>query len=462
MDADGAARAGHIGGGDRPRATVIGGGLAGCEAAARLSSRGVQVRLMEMKPRVYSPAHASPGLAELVCSNSLRSDSPDSAVGLLKEEARLLGSLVMEAADKTRVPAGRALAVDRTAFSAHVTEKIKGDPGIELVLGEEVADLAPFVSSGEVVVVAAGPLAGAGLAASLARLAGADNLHFYDALAPIVTADSLDMDVVFRADRYGEEGSGDYLNCPLDERQYEDFVKALLEADKVAARDFEEASFFEGCLPVEVMAQRNPRTLAFGPMKPVGLRDPRGGGKLAAAVQLRAENEAGTHYNMVGFQTRLTVPGQEAVFRMIPGLAKAVFARFGAVHRNTHLDAPRVLDEWQRLLPAPRVFLAGQISGVEGYVESAAQGLLAGENAARTALGLDLLIPPPESALGSLVRYLRTGPPGRPFEPSNVNFGLFPPPPESTPKRQRAALRLERARQSFQAFLTEVGHVRRS
>ncbi|MDR1921077.1 MAG: methylenetetrahydrofolate--tRNA-(uracil(54)-C(5))-methyltransferase (FADH(2)-oxidizing) TrmFO [Candidatus Adiutrix sp.] len=439
------------------RVEVIGGGLAGCEAAWRAAARGLSVRLWEMKPGRFSPAHRLETLAELVCSNSFRAARPESAVGLLKEEMAALGSLVMAAAKKHRVAAGGALAVDRELFSLEVTRRIEAHPLIEL-RRQEITAWPPGEAP---VVVAGGPLCSEALAALTAELAGAEHLHFYDALSPIVTYDSLDLSRLYLADRYqktpaagpAEAAGGDYLNCPLDRAEFDAFLEALLAADEVAARAFEDKRFFEGCLPIEVMARRGPRTLTFGPMKPVGLDDPRTGRRPYAAAQLRRENASGTLWNMVGFQTRLTRPAQERVFRLIPGLAKAEFARFGAIHRNAYLDAPLLLDEFQRFRANPRFFAAGQISGVEGYVESAAQGLWAGENAARAALGLELASPPPRTALGALLGHLRAGTGRGDFSPSNINFGLFPPPPPETPKSGRQAWLLKAAHEEFAGFL---------
>ncbi|MDR0622447.1 MAG: methylenetetrahydrofolate--tRNA-(uracil(54)-C(5))-methyltransferase (FADH(2)-oxidizing) TrmFO [Deltaproteobacteria bacterium] len=445
--------------------TVIGGGLAGCEAAAMAATvaakapaeGGLAVRLFEMKPECFSPAHTSPHLAELVCSNSFRSDDPDSAVGLLKAEMKLLGSLTMAAADSCRVPAGGALAVDRERFGETVDRLIAENPRIELIRAKAERPFDPALAKDGPVVVATGPLAGPETTGPLAELAGGGNLHFYDALAPIVTRDSLDPDKFFAADRYAQ-GPGSYLNCPLSQDEFEAFLAALLAADRVRARPFEEERYFEGCLPIEVMAARGPRTLTFGPMKPVGLVDPRTGQRPAAVVQLRPENLAGTHYNLVGFQTRMTVGAQEEVFRLIPALKKAKFARHGAIHRNTYVDAPRFLDPFQGIPALPGFFLAGQITGVEGYVESAAQGLWVGLNAARTALGRRPVLPPRVSALGSLLARLGPNDGQKPFCPSNVNFGLFPPPSPNLPKRQWSLERLERARSCWEPFLKEIDH----
>lgn len=418
--------------------TIIGGGLAGCEAAWQAASRGVPVALHEMKPTAYSPAHSLPGLAELVCSNSLRGASLDNAVGLLKEELRRLGSLFMAAADATRVPAGGALAVDREEFSRSVTERITGHPLIRVVRGE-VTEIPPA----GFVVIASGPLTSDLLAAGIGRLTG-DYLYFYDAIAPIVTASSIDPSVVFRASRYGKGDGDDYLNCPLDEEEYQAFVAALRMAEKVAPRSFEKVVHFEGCMPVEELAARGPETLRFGPMKPVGLVDPRTGREPHAVVQLRLENRAGTMYNLVGFQTKLTYPEQRRIFRMIPGLEQAEFVRLGSMHRNTFINAPRLLCPTFQLQAEPRLLFAGQITGVEGYVESAGSGFLAGVNAARLALGQEPLAPPPTTALGALVRHI-TDTEARHFQPMNVNYGLFPEFPGRVKKKEKRALLAERA-----------------
>ncbi|THB71860.1 MAG: methylenetetrahydrofolate--tRNA-(uracil(54)-C(5))-methyltransferase (FADH(2)-oxidizing) TrmFO, partial [Desulfovibrio sp.] len=358
---------------------IIGAGLAGCECAMALARRHIAVTLFEMKPQRFSPAHTSEGLAELVCSNSLRSDQPDAAVGVLKQEMRDLGSLVLEAAEATRLPAGKALAVDREAFSRFVTQAIEADQYITLdrreILAVDAEELAEF----DGVVVAAGPLASEALSESLGQAMGGEHLYFYDAIAPIITAESIDLDICFRASRYdkGEDEAGDYLNCPMDQAQYLAFRQALLDAEKVPSRDFEKEVHFEGCMPIETLAERGEETLAFGPFKPVGLTDPRTGERPFAVVQLRVENQAGTAYNLVGCQTKLKYGEQERVFRMIPGLENAQFERLGSVHRNTFVNAPRVLKDLE-ISARPGVYLAGQITGVEGYVESAACGLWLG------------------------------------------------------------------------------------
>ena len=399
---------------------MVGAGLAGSEAAWQLAERGVEVRLYEMKPARFSPAHQSPELAELVCSNSLRAAGLGNAVGLLKEELRRLGSLVMRAADACAVPAGRALAVDRIEFSRLVTAEIESHPRIALCR-EELREL----PAAELAVLATGPLTSEPLAAALQGLVGERSLYFYDAISPILYGDSLDTAQAFRASRW-EDGEGDYWNLPLDRSQYEAFVMALCTADTVPLHPCEAELFFEGCLPIEEMARRGPDTLRFGPMKAAGLRDPRTGRWPHAVVQLRQEDKRGVLLSVVGFQTKLRVAEQERILRALPGLGDAVFARYGSVHRNTFVDAPRLLDETLALRARPNLLLAGQITGVEGYVESAALGLLAGVNAAFRAHGRRPPEPAPETAHGALLRHLRTPPAGE-FQPSNVNFGLFPP-----------------------------------
>jgi methylenetetrahydrofolate--tRNA-(uracil-5-)-methyltransferase len=404
--------------------TVVGGGLAGSECAFQLAERGVAVRLIEQKPEARTPAHCSSGLAELVCSNSLRAAAIGNAVGLLKEEMRRCGSLIMACADATRVPAGGALAVDRERFSAEVTRRIDAHPRIERVVAvvDRIPDERPTV-------LATGPLTGEALARDLARAIGGDQLAYYDSIAPIVTADSIDWERVFAASRYDKGGDDAYVNCPMDEPQYRAFVAALLSAEKMAVHAFEEPRYFEGCLPVEVMAERGPETLSFGPMKPVGLTDPRTGRRPFAVVQLRREDQHGTAYNLVGFQTRMTQPEQRRVFGLIPGLERARFERFGSVHRNTFVNAPQVLDEALALRALPGVHLAGQITGVEGYAESAACGLCVGVMLAERMSGLPGLPPPPTTALGALLGHLRTPRPD--FQPSNVVWSMFPPLPST-------------------------------
>ena len=421
---------------------IIGGGLAGSEAAWQAARLGCRVVLHEMKPLLFSPAHHSPLLAELVCSNSLRSDAVTSAVGLLKEEMRSLGSLIMEAAAHTKVPAGKALAVDREKFARFITHKIEENDLITIVR-EEVRELPAAQPHPSAVILATGPLTSDAMAESLSRLTGIKHLSFYDAIAPIIEAESLDRDIVFQASRY-DDGPGDYLNCPMDKVQYENFIAELAGARKVEPKSFEKQKYFEGCLPIEVMLDRGPETLRFGPMKPVGLIDPRSGREAHAIVQLRMENKDGSQYNMVGFQTKLTYGEQKRVFRMIPGMEQAEFTRLGSIHRNTFVCGPELLLPSLQVKKRPDLFLAGQISGVEGYVESTAIGLLAGINGARLVSGKNPVVPPPETALGALVTHLTATAPKR-FQPSNINFGLFPSLGKKIPKRFRGEKYAERA-----------------
>lgn len=434
------------------KVTVVGGGLAGSEAAWQLARAGVAVELREMKPLRRSPAHRLDGLAELVCSNSLRSDNPENAVGLLHEELRKAGSLVLEAADATRVPAGDALAVDRERFSALVSERLAGHPLVELVRGEVTS----LPAGPGLAIVATGPLTGDALAEEIARLCGG-RLHFYDAIAPIVAADSIDMAVAYARSRYGKGSGDDYLNLPFDEAQYRAFVAALLSAEKVVPHAFEEPRYFEGCLPIEVMAERGADVLAYGPMKPVGLEDPRTGRRPFAVVQLRREDVAGTAFNLVGFQTRLTWPEQRRIFReLIPGLARAEFVRLGQIHRNTFIEAPRLLAPDLSHRERPHLFFAGQITGVEGYVESTACGLLAARAVLDRLAKRPFREPPPATALGALHRHL-TGaahPAGADYQPSNVVFALFPPlVGKHRGKAARKTAHAERARKELEAWL---------
>ena len=404
---------------------IIGGGLAGCEAAWQAARRGCAVRLYDMKPHRFSPAHSSPLLAEMVCSNSLRSDAQHSAVGLLKEEMRRLDSLIMMVATETAVPAGKALAVNREHFSQGITEHLEQHPLIEIVRQEQTAIPAPTDIP---IILATGPLTSDSMTESLVQLTGRERLAFYDAIAPIVHAESLDMGIIYLKSRY-DEGPGDYLNCPMNKEEYLAFIQALKGADTVPLKAFEEVKYFEGCLPIEVMVARGDNTLRFGPMKPVGLDDPRTGRYPYAVVQLRKENRQGSLYNMVGFQTKLTYPEQQRIFRLIPGMDQADFARLGSIHRNTFVCAPELLEPTLQLKSRPDLFLAGQLSGVEGYVESTAMGLLAGINASRMLRGRPLVVPPPETALGALITHLTQSDPKH-FQPSNVTFGLFPDIPE--------------------------------
>ena len=399
------------------KAAVIGAGLAGSEAAWQLAKRGIDVTLYEMKPARMSPAHKSALFAELVCSNSLRSDRLQNAVGLLKEEMRLLDSLVMTAADTARVPAGGALAVDRESFSGYITETLSHHPHVTVVK-EEITE----IPDGPVI-VATGPLTSDALAERIAALPGMSTLHFFDAAAPIVMADSLDMEKVFRASRYGR--GDDYLNCPMDREQYDAFVEALLTAETAPVHGFEENMVFEGCMPVERMARRGHMVLAFGPMKPVGLPDPRTGKEAYAIVQLRQDDAAGSMYNLVGFQTRLKFGEQKRVFGMIPGLENAEFARYGVMHRNTFLHSPGLLDATYQMISRPGTYFAGQMTGVEGYVESAASGLLAGMALASRLQGREPVDFGTDTAIGALAHYVST--PNADFQPMNITFGLIDP-----------------------------------
>lgn len=397
---------------------VVGAGLAGSEAAFQLARRGIAVRLFEMRPTQMTEAHRTDLFGELVCSNSLRNASLETAVGILKEEMRRLGSLVITAADHSRVPAGAALAVDRAEFARFLTRALKDNPMVEVMRKEVTA-----IPAG-VTVMATGPLTSAALGADLNRIIGPRHLYFYDAVSPIVAADSINMQVAFKASRYGK-GGADYINCPMTEGEYEAFVNAVTSADKVSLHPFEKAIYFEGCMPIEELARRGFKTLAFGPMRPVGLVDPRTGKRPAAVVQLRQDDHAGRLYNMVGFQTKMTYPEQRRVLRMIPGLERAEFVRLGSLHRNTFIDSPRLLQPTLQFRGRDDFFLAGQMIGVEGYVESAAAGLLAAINAARLTQGLEAVVPPPETALGSLVAYI-TDDSRRDFQPMNANYGLMP------------------------------------
>ncbi|HEX7174484.1 MAG TPA: methylenetetrahydrofolate--tRNA-(uracil(54)-C(5))-methyltransferase (FADH(2)-oxidizing) TrmFO [Pyrinomonadaceae bacterium] len=433
---------------------VIGGGLAGVEAAWQAAQAGARVRLYEMRPVQPTPAHRTDKLAEIVCSNSLKSDEPGTAPYLLKEELRRGRSLVMEAAAETRVPAGAALAVDRERFSEFITARIEAHPSITLVR-EEVTS----VSADAISIIAAGPLCSDALAEEIARLTGGDGLYFYDAIAPIVAADSIDMGVAFRAARY-DKGGDDYVNCPMDEEQYARFYGALVEAKSVPLQRFEETRWFESCLPIEEMARRGVDTLRYGPMKPVGLRDPRTGREPYAAVQLRQENLMADAYNLVGFQNHLRFGEQARVLRLIPGLEQAEFLQYGQIHRNTYICAPRVLAPTMQMRERPEVFFAGQISGVEGYVESVATGWLAGLNAARLARGAELLQAPPKTATGALARYV-SGADTKNYQPVNITFALLEPLAEDErrrvkKKRDRHVLQVELALREWDDFLRSI------
>ncbi len=429
---------------------VIGAGLAGTECAWQLAERGIAVRLVEQKPSSRTPAQHSDQMAELVCSNSFRGAALHNAVGQLKEEMRLSGSLVMEVGARHRVPAGGAFAVDRERFSTEITRRMHEHPLIEVAheVVERIPDHRP-------VVIATGPLTSGGLTDDIASAIGAEHLAYYDAIAPIISADSIDFNRAFRASRYDKGGDAAYVNCPLDEAEYDAFVQAVLDAEKVTPREFEKVRYFEGCLPIEVLASRGRQTLAFGCMKPVGLTDPRTGRRPHAVVQLRQEDSAGTAYNMVGFQTRMKWPEQKRVFRMIPGLENAEFERFGSVHRNTFVSSPIVLDDDLALKTRPGVYLAGQISGVEGYVESAACGMMIGIKLAHELRGRAASFPPPTTMLGGLISHLRT--PNEDFQPSNAMWSMVPPiEGRRMSKRARRDAQSARALQDLQSWL---GHV---
>ena len=427
----------------RPR--IIGGGLAGVEAAYLLAVRGLSVDLFEMRPFVSTPAHQTGLLGELVCSNSLKGTAPDTAHGLLKKELDRLDSLVLQTAFEHRVPAGKALAVDRQAFAAALTGKIESQEHIR-VIREEVLDIDPEVPT----IVATGPLTSEGFAARLSQLAGSDRLFFYDAISPIVDAQSIDMDRAFFGSRWDRQ-SADYLNCPLNEEEYRRFVDELLRADRVRAHAFEDARFFDACLPIEVIAGRGSESLRFGPMRPVGMRDPRTGARPYAVVQLRRENLQGDAYNLVGIQTRLTYPEQKRVFSLIPALEHAVFLRWGSIHRNTYLDSPRVLKNDLSMRDLPLTFIAGQITGVEGYLESASTGIYAALGLLARLQGSELLPPPADTALGALVQHV-TGPCEGRFQPSNINFGIMKA-PEDVPGKRRKEARMERESVSFEKWI---------
>ena len=429
---------------------VIGGGLAGCEAAWQLLQRRRQVVIYEMKPEVFSPAHKSPHLAELVCSNSLRSNMRENAAGLLKEEMRIMNSLIMAAADGTTVPAGKALAVDRVRFSAYIEEKLLSQERLTIIRKElqEIPD-------DHVVIVATGPLTSHALAKSVAGLTGGDYLYFYDAISPIIEGDSIDYTKVFRASRYGG-GEGDYLNCPMERTEYEQFWQALIEGEEVPLQPFEEIKFFSGCLPIEILARSGKHTLTFGPMKPVGLLDPKTGKQPHAVVQLRQEDDGGRLFNMVGFQTKLTWPEQHRILRMIPGLENAAFARYGSIHRNTFINSPALLADTLQLRAKENIFFAGQITGAEGYVESSAIGLIAGLSAA-CSLSRKSFAPPPETtAMGALLRYIIHAD-QKNFQPMNINFGLFPPLPQKIPRKDKGHHYAERSVKALSEWKVEAG-----
>ena len=428
---------------------VIGGGLAGSEAAWQVATRGVSVTLYEMRPTASTPAHTSDRLAELVCSNSFGSADLLHASGILKEEMRRLGSLIVRTADMCRVPAGSALAVDRVVFSNRVTEAIETHPHVTVVR-EEVTEIPTDCIS----IIASGPLTSDRLADAIKDLTLARHLAFFDAISPIVDAETIEYDTVFRASRYGK-GGADYLNCPMEKDEYDRFYDALIASERVVPKDFERIEYFEGCIPVETMAERGRQTLLFGPMKPVGLVDPRTNAMAHAVVQLRQEDKHGLSYNMVGFQTKLTYPEQRRVFRMIPGLEKAEFLRYGSVHRNTFINAPALMRSTLQAKVNGAIFFAGQLTGVEGYLDSAATGLIAGINAVRGLEGRPLVTPPETTAHGSLITHITQGDP-RHFQPMNTNFGLFPPlPMKVREKEQKRRMIGERALQDLETWMTQ-------
>jgi methylenetetrahydrofolate--tRNA-(uracil-5-)-methyltransferase len=432
------------------KATVVGGGLAGSEAAWALAERGVQVTLWEMRPERKTPAHRTDRLAELVCSNTFKSVDLTNAHGLLKSELRALGSILLPCADLARVPGGSALAVDREVFSRAVHEQVTSHPNITLLRGE-VSQL-PSVG-----VVATGPLTSESLAEAMAARLGSAALAFYDAIAPVVSSDSLDHTRLYPLSRYGKGDGDDYLNAALDREGYEQFVDALIAADQHQGHDFDTAPYFEGCLPIEEMARRGRETLRFGPMKPVGLRDPRTGRDPYAVVQLRREDRAGQMWNLVGFQTRLRIPEQQRVFRMIPGLESAEYLRYGSLHRNSYLNSPAMLGPGLTVRDNDALFFAGQITGVEGYTESLGTGLLAGINLARRLQGLPVAVPPPTTMLGGLYRYLAEADPKH-FQPMNANFGLLEPlAGRKITKERKKELLVERAQTEFSLWLEEIG-----
>ncbi|MDA5108061.1 FADH(2)-oxidizing methylenetetrahydrofolate--tRNA-(uracil(54)-C(5))-methyltransferase TrmFO [Brevibacillus thermoruber] len=430
---------------EQPYVTVVGAGLAGSEAAWQIAQSGVRVKLYEMRPKTQTPAHHTDKFAELVCSNSLRANSLTNAVGVLKEEMRRFDSVIIGAADRCAVPAGGALAVDRHEFAQYVTDAVRNHPLVEVV-NEEVTEIPEGI-----VVIATGPLTSPALSEKLKALTGEEYLYFYDAAAPIIERDSIDMDKVFVASRY-DKGEAAYLNCPMTEEEFNRFYEALITAEEVPLKEFEKEIYFEGCMPIEVMAKRGRQTMLFGPLKPVGLIDPRTGKQPFAVVQLRQDNSAATLYNIVGFQTHLKWPEQKRVFSLIPGLENCEIVRYGVMHRNTFINSPKLLRPTYQYKERDTLFFAGQMTGVEGYVESAASGLLAGLNAARLAKGEELLVLPPETVMGSMARYITTADPNN-FQPMNANFGLVPELPKRIRnKREKNEKLAERALDTIQNF----------
>ncbi len=431
------------------KVNIIGAGLAGSEAAWQIARRGVEVILYEMRPLKQTPAHKTANFAELVCSNSLRAAGLTNAVGVLKEEMRRLDSVIISAADENKIPAGGALAVDRENFSAAVTEKVKS---VATIINEEITSLENFINSDDILIIASGPLTDGALADEIKKFTGGEDFYFYDAAAPIVTAESVNFEKAFFASRYDKGEDKAYINCPMTREEYLNFRTELINAEKTKTHEFEKEIFFEGCLPVEVMAARGEDTLRFGMLKPVGLIDPRTGKIPYAVLQLRQDNSAATLYNLVGFQTHLLWGEQKRVFRLIPGLENAEFVRYGVMHRNTYINSPKVLLPTFQLKSNPKIFFAGQITGVEGYVESAAAGLIAGINAARLAKNLDAIIFPLESCCGALANYITTAD-EKNFQPMNITFGLLPPLETKIKKSDRKSKLAERALNALKNFI---------
>ena len=428
---------------------IIGGGLAGSEAAWQAANRGAKVTLYEMRPKEMTKAHKTGGLAELVCSNSLGSADPLNAPGILKEEMRRLGSLIIASAEQARVPAGSALAVDRDQFSLAITRALESHPNVR-ILHEEISE----IPTDCLCIIATGPLTSDKLSTAIRAVTQSQHLYFFDAISPIIDAESINMEVVFAASRY-DKGGADYLNCPMDDAQYNAFYDALMAAEKVQPKEFEKTPYFEACIPIEVMAERGRQTLLFGPLKPVGLEDPRTGKRPTAVIQLRTENVHRTCYNIVGFQTKLTYPEQKRVFRMIPGLEQAEFLRYGSLHRNTFINSPQLLLNTLQFKSRGTLFFAGQLVGVEGYTESAAMGGFAGINAARALAGLPLVTPPPTTAHGCLVGHVSSSDPKH-FQPMNTNYGLFPPLAQPVrDKEKKRQLIAQRAREDFERWMTQ-------
>lgn len=428
---------------------IIGGGLAGSEAAWQAANRGAKVTLYEMRPKEMTKAHKTGGLAELVCSNSLGSADPLNAPGILKEEMRRLGSLIIASAEQARVPAGSALAVDRDQFSLKITQALENHPNVR-ILHEEISE----IPTDCLCIIATGPLTSDKLSAAIRAVTQSQHLYFFDAISPIIDAESINMDVVFAASRY-DKGGADYLNCPMDDAQYNAFYDALMAAEKVQPKEFEKTPYFEACIPIEVMAERGRQTLLFGPLKPVGLEDPRTGKRPTAVIQLRTENVHKTCYNIVGFQTKLTYPEQKRVFRLIPGLEQAEFLRYGSLHRNTFINSPSLLLNTLQFKSRGTLFFAGQLVGVEGYTESAAMGGFAGINAARALAGLPLVTPPATTAHGCLVGHVSSSDPKH-FQPMNTNYGLFPPLAQPIrDKEKKRQLIAQRAREDFERWMTQ-------